>query len=57
MWSALRGIADIRHEQKEHADALTVLARALAIEEKAYGPQHPKLSPTLFRIGLAHREL
>ena len=40
----------------DHAKKLELQERALAIEERQYGRDHPELAPTLANIGVAHMQ-
>ena len=42
---------------RDYAKARGVLERALAIQERAYGRDHPYVANTLFNLGVAHGRL
>ena len=44
-------------ELGDDAKSRDVLERALAIEERAYGPDHIEIAPALFNLGSLHEDL
>ncbi|HXV91641.1 MAG TPA: serine/threonine-protein kinase [Gemmatimonadales bacterium] len=48
---SLRHLARVQRAQGEYADADTALRQAMAIEEAALGPDHPRLAETLSEHG------
>ena len=44
-------------DQQKHIDAVPVYLRALAIDEKALGHDHPEVAMDLSNLGIAYRAL
>ena len=44
-------------ELGDPAKARDMLERALAIQERAYGPDHIEIAPALFNLGQVHEDL
>ena len=54
--TSLNNRALLYHEQGEYADAEPLYQRALAIREKALGPEHPQVAQTLNNLAGLYRE-
>src|ERR1700749_1352276 len=54
---ALHGLGAIRNEQHRHADAVTLLEQALAIFERAHGPDFEDCARTCLQLATAFAHL
>jgi tetratricopeptide (TPR) repeat protein len=53
----LNKLARSYHEQQRYTEAESLYQRALAISEKALGPEHPGTAATLNNLAVLYREL
>jgi hypothetical protein len=53
---SLNGLAELCRSQGRDAEAEPLYLRALAIREKALGPDHPQLAPSLESLAGLYRE-
>ena len=57
MASNLVNLGNAFCDQQKHIDAVPVYLRALAIDEKALGHDHPEVAMDLSNLGIAYRAL
>ena len=53
----LTNLGGVYGDLGDHAKKRDVLERALAINERAFGRDHPEVANTLFNLGMAHGNL